>query len=271
MPEFLKGWGSLIIAAIALVQPWVISIFKKFFRRKRIEIYETGMIEIGLSAFGPTIALLGSLNALHGDAIVRDMTLKVVRLKDKAEHDFSWAFFRPLKFVATGADPSLQFCSTFVAPSTSPYHFNIIFLDRDLIDEARPLADKLRERWNEFLKAKGQLADVDTAANVDLVKARIEQIKPHAYQDFAKTSEHVNTYTALQQMFYWHPGQYSLQLKIVTVHPDNKFIKKWAFRLTEDDSKLIKLNLMNVLQEICGVTQFPYNFAYVKYESVPNA
>jgi hypothetical protein len=95
MNEFLKGWGSLIIAAIALAQPWVIGLFKKCFRRKRVEIYETGTIEIGLSTFGPTVGLFGTLNAIHGDAVVRNMTLKVVRLKDKAEQDFSWGFFDP--------------------------------------------------------------------------------------------------------------------------------------------------------------------------------
>jgi hypothetical protein len=108
MFEFLKGWGSLIIAAVALAQPWVIGLFKKCFKRKRVEIYETGAIEIGLSTFGPTVGLFGTLNAMHGDGVVRNMTLKVVRLKDKAEHDFSWRFFRSPKFFATGPDPQFN-------------------------------------------------------------------------------------------------------------------------------------------------------------------
>src|SRR5262245_56334176 len=243
MTEFLKGWGSLIIAAIALMQPWLIGLFKKCFRRKRVEIYETGSIEIGLSTFGPTVGLFGTLNAIHGDAVVRNMTLKVVRLKDKAEHDFSWGVFRSPKFVAAGPDPSFQLGSTFVIPSASPHHFSILFWDRGLIDEAQPFATKLVEQWNEFLKNKLSTADPD----VDPMKLRFD-----AYEEFARTSEHLNTYTALQDMFYWHPGRYFLQLEVATIHPDNKFIKKWEFRLTEQDSNSLKLNVVSVLRDIGG-------------------
>jgi hypothetical protein len=266
MTEFLKGWGSLIIAAIALVQPWVISFFKKCFRRKRAEIYETGTIEIGLSGLGPTVGLFGTLNAIHGDTVVRNMALKIVRLKDKAEHDFSWGVFRSPKFVATGPDASFQLCSTFLVASTSPHHFNILFWDRGIIDEAQPLVTKLTEQWNKFLQNKADLSVADSTTTADFLKSRI-----HAYEEFARTSEHVNTYTALQEMFYWHPGRYSLQLELATIHPDKKFIKKWEFRLTEPDSNRLKLNIVSVLREICGIPPFPYNFAYPKYETTPNA
>ena len=267
MSEFLKGWGSLIIAAIALAQPWIIGLFKKCFKRKRVEIYETGAIEIGLSTFGPTVGLFGTLNSIHGDAVVRNMTLKIVRLKDKAEHDFSWRFFRSPKFLATGPDPSFQLCSTFVVPSASPHHFSILFWDPGIIDEAQPLAAKLIEQWNEFLKNKGELPTAPSDTNVDSSKSRIQ-----AFEEFAKTPGIVDTFAALTEMFYWLPGRYSLRLELAVIHPHNKFIKNWEFRLTEQDSSRLKLNILNILREICAVPiQFPYNFAYPKYETALDA
>jgi hypothetical protein len=130
---------------------------------------------------------------------VRNITLKMVRLKDKAEHNFSWGVFRSPKFAVTGPDPSFQLCSTFVIPSASPHHFNILFWDRGIIDEAQPLATKLIEQWNQFLNDQLSAAGNDT--DVDSTKFRID-----AYEEFTKTPEQLNTYTALQDMFYWHPG-----------------------------------------------------------------
>jgi hypothetical protein len=120
------------------------------------------------------------------------------------------------------------------------------------------------EQWNQFLNDKLSATGTDT--DVDLMKFRVD-----AYEEFTKAAEHVNTYAALHDMFYWHPGHCSLQLELATIHPDNKFIKTWEFRLTEQNSNLLKLNIVNVLREICGVPRFPYNFAYPKYQTAPNA
>ena len=86
LTAFLKGWGSLIVAAVALVQPWVIGLWKKFFRPGTIDIHETGTIEVGYSGFGPTIGLRGTLRAVHRDQFVRDIQLAVAKLKDDSKH-----------------------------------------------------------------------------------------------------------------------------------------------------------------------------------------
>ena len=55
MKEIISKYGTFITAVIALIQPWIIYLWKKFFRRSKIEIFPTGLIEIGFSQFGPTI------------------------------------------------------------------------------------------------------------------------------------------------------------------------------------------------------------------------
>lgn len=57
MAGFLKLWGALIVAFVALAQPWIITLWRHYFRRGQIDIYETGQIELGYAEFGPTIGL----------------------------------------------------------------------------------------------------------------------------------------------------------------------------------------------------------------------
>jgi len=42
MKEFLKSYGTIIIATVALIQPWLLALWKKYFRQGKIEIYHTG-------------------------------------------------------------------------------------------------------------------------------------------------------------------------------------------------------------------------------------
>ncbi len=68
---------SLIIAVTALVQPWFIALWKKFFRSPKIEIYPSGSLEIGYSDYGTTIGLHGTLRAPHGDVFVKSLRLQL--------------------------------------------------------------------------------------------------------------------------------------------------------------------------------------------------
>lgn len=113
MTDLLRTWGSLIVAVVALAQPWAFAFYRRFFRPGQVDIYETGNIEIGFSGFGPTIGLYGTLRALNRESFARSIDLRLVRLKDRAEHRFSWALLRSEKLSSTsGRDMTFQFCST---------------------------------------------------------------------------------------------------------------------------------------------------------------
>ncbi len=42
MGKFIKDWGTLIIATVALIQVRVIALWKRYFRKSTVEIYEAG-------------------------------------------------------------------------------------------------------------------------------------------------------------------------------------------------------------------------------------
>src|SRR5437660_1351433 len=71
--------AKLWLAIVALVQPWLIALWKKFLLRGRIRAYPSANIEIGFSTFGPTVALQGTLHASHRDIFVTSAGMVVTR------------------------------------------------------------------------------------------------------------------------------------------------------------------------------------------------
>ncbi len=135
---------SLIIAVTALVQPWLITLWKKFFRSPKIEIYPSGNLEIGYSGYGPTIGLHGTLHALHGDVFVKSIQLKVRRVQTNEEHWFAWAVFRSpvITFNPSESQP-MELPAGFIVSQTQPHRYNIVFHDPDIQSEIRPYLEKL--------------------------------------------------------------------------------------------------------------------------------
>lgn len=88
MPEqqaqsWLEQWGVLIVAFVALAQPWIAFLYKRFFKRPVIRVFEAGKVELGYSNFGPTIALNGTLKVENKDVFIRAIDVELVRESDK--------------------------------------------------------------------------------------------------------------------------------------------------------------------------------------------
>ncbi len=96
--KFAKEYGTLIIAVYGVIQVWLIAIWKKVFQKKgKIDIFETGALEIGFGAFGPTIAVNGTFQALKKNVFVTSIYIDLTRLRDAARHKFEWTAFNRLK------------------------------------------------------------------------------------------------------------------------------------------------------------------------------
>jgi len=141
MIDFLKNWGTLIIAALALIQPWLLTFLKDIFKRQIVEAYEAGAMEIGFSNFGPTIGLQGTVRALHQDAFIHNITLKIVREKDRSEHIYQWGLFRP-PAIASYQQMPMEICSSFLLTERSPRRLNILFLEQSAVNDMRPKLEK---------------------------------------------------------------------------------------------------------------------------------
>jgi hypothetical protein len=92
MLEFVK---HQILAIIALCQPWVAWLWKKYLTKGYVENYPAGSLEIGYSEFGPTLAIQGTLRARGKDVFVKRMRLRIRKLRNNEEYSFDWVAFRP--------------------------------------------------------------------------------------------------------------------------------------------------------------------------------
>lgn len=265
MKDFLRDWGSLLLAVIALVQPWLLGFWLRFFRRSQVDIYEIGSVEVGFSSFGPTIGLHGTLRSLYRDAFIRSIDLKLTRSKDQSQHAFRWGIFRT-SAIGPEQQPSYQLCSPFLLTKDSAFAYNIQFWDAQTQEEGRSVTEALREAWaSTFMDAGGRQL-LERGADLAALGEELREATAQVYSEFANEPIHVNSYQALQRLCYWEAGRYSLEMTVTTVRPKRGFSRRWEFELTAKEVDLLRLNIVKLVQDACGQQRGSYNFAYPRYE-----
>lgn len=264
-----RDYVSLAIAAIALAQPWAISAWRRFVRKGRVDILETGRIEVGYSGYGPTVSLLGTLRAKDRAFFVRSIVLLVERQTDGARHDFEWSAFRSLivrAHAASGFDVAIP-TGLMVTPQ-QPRPFNIFFSDvRFQRSTLNPILDRLRTAWTNAVRAA--LAGAPAPANPAEVGAHLQAAAARVYPTFQNSAEHVTAFTEVNQEFYWSPGRYRLTVRLLTEKNDQEFSRSWQFELTHQDTEALRRNAIRIVQEACGQPFLgDYEFASVAYQPV---
>lgn len=262
MIQFLQTWGSLIVAAIALLQPWIISLWRKVFQQGTIDIHETRTIEVGYSLFGATIGIYGTLRAVRKDSFVQRIELTVTKVKDSSKHVLQWGLFRPPQMsIGVERNMTLEIPSGFMLTTSQPHRYNILFFDIALQSEIRPHIENIRQGWYTLLSSRPKMS---VAGHLSEVENALENL----YAEFSKSSAHVQAFTAIDRLCYWEPGQYELQMRVVTARPERSYTKRWKFELSDEEVERLRLNIVGIAQEACGRVVSFYNFAYPEYQEV---
>ena len=262
-----RDYVSLAIAAIALAQPWAISAWRRFVRRGRVDIFETGRIEVGYSGYGPTVSLLGTLRAKDRAFFVRSIEVSVERQTDGARHDFEWSAFRSL-IVRTRAANAFDVAiptGLMVTPQ-QPRPFNIFFSDvRFQRNTLNPILDRLRTAWTNAVRTA--LGAVPNPANPAEFGAHLQAVAARVYQTFQMSPDHVTAFTEVNQEFYWTPGPYRLTARVLSEKGNQEFPRSWRFELTAQDTEALRRNAIRIVQEACGQPFLgDYEFASVAYQ-----
>lgn len=268
MDDFIKSYGTLLLAIYGIIQVWIIGLWKRYAHKGKINIYETGTIEIGYSTFGPTIGLNGTLRALSKDVFIRSMDLLVIREKDKAQHIFKWFAFRPPKIDLAGSQSiSMEIPSGFLTSPASPHRYSIVFNDNDLLEDVRPFFNEYMTEWS---KVVDQLAKIWPPSPEATPPPEIRTCQTKLIEDFRKSKIYVDMYTALNRKCYWEPGDYNLTINARTSKPDKVFTNNYKFSITEADSKNLRLNVVTFLSapisSYLRIKNYPYKFAYSAYK-----
>lgn len=260
----IKELGPWVVSLIALIQVWVIALWKRY-RKGKIEIYETGNIEIGYSNFGPTIGLIGTLNCLHREVFIKRISLIVVRKKDNATHNFSWTAFRDNQFTLSGNEPrKLEIASSFLLTLSAPHKYNIVFTENAFIAESKHLVGSLQMKWSEFLSNQLKELEKNPDFNIESM-AKQPLLAQSLFNEFSKLKEVTDVFSTLNNVFYWMEGEYELTLNVEPANSKRTFKKTWNFTLSSEDSDGLRLNVVPMLRTICGFNEV-FNFSYPEYQ-----
>lgn len=264
MTELLKSWGTFIVAVIALVQPWIISLWHKFFRPGTVDIFQTGMIQVGYNKFGPTLLLCGTLRARDRDFFIHSIHIELLKLRDQSRHRFDWGFFGSSKIVfGRPEDITFEQPAGFMLLTSQPYRYNILFIDNSLKEEMQSRLEPVRQAWAKIMAQPGEM--ISPAKTPDSEAPLRMQA---SYKEFSGTPQHLEAFGELDHLCYWEKGEYKLTLVVSTSRPDREFRRSWSFALSDGDAKNLRLNSIKILQELCGQYSGQYIFAYVPYKEL---
>ena len=264
--SFIKTYGALCLSLFAILQVWVYGLWKRYFRKGQVEVYETGLIEVGYSLFGPTIGLNGTLRALHHDVFIRTIELTLTRESDGATHTFTWLAFRPPIINLTATPPDrMEIPSSFMLSASSPYRYNIIFNDSDVGETVTRINENYLNAWNRVLERLRQLAP--SAIFQDAVNREAGNV----INEFSGTPDSVTAFVGLGRACYWEPGNYRLAMTVRATRPNRFYTATYQFSLTAAECDRLRLNvsvIMNVPISIYWqAANWPFNFAYTRYLS----
>lgn len=248
--NFIQSYGTMIIAIVALIQPWIIALWKKLYRKSQIHFEEIGNIEIGFNSFASNIGLNGMLRSSNKDFYISRMFINLKKIKDSSEHQFEWNLFRDVKFSLDNENIT-QFELPYglnIQPQ-EPKKVSIQFKDSSQVEYLLGPYNSLSNEWLDFFEEKKEL----------LTEEEI-------YEEFKNKPVLVNNYTKINREFYWEAGKYEMTLNIQTA-PSDKITKiKYTFSLTEEQCDSLRLNTVKLCELACNQEIGLWNFAYVAYE-----
>ncbi len=269
----IKDWTSdtwtaiaAIVAFIALIQPWLLSLWRRLFNRGTLEIYETGSIEIGFGSLGPTIGLMGTLRAIDKDLFVQAIKLTLVKESDGTSHDFEWRAFRDPKLsfarkVGESAEVSYQVPAGFMVSSLQTNRYNIAFSDQAAIQPALPIFQSLQQEWLSRIQSLGL-----QTGNITSQPALLSKLQ-RSFSDLSLSPTYQSVVNTLNRLNYWQPGKYRLTMTVQTARPTKTFQEVWSFTITENDLQTIQNNVALTIQEALLPSGAEFGFIFVMYNS----
>jgi len=253
--ELLHTWGALFLSVLALAQPWVITLWRKYFRQGTVDIFPSGQIMVGYSAFGPVLTLSGTLRGLFRDLFVRSIDLTVTRQRDGAKHTFRWTLFREgAVIIASPQQTRTELASGFMVTTGQPYRYAIDFFDLDTQNDVRKQTVVIQLAWNRFTMADAPTVDED-----------FEKYLNRKFFEFIRWFEYTNAIDELRRLCYWDSGRYTLTMRIKTSRPDRSFCRSWSFELSTEEAESIRQNAGKIASDACGRSWGQYNAAYAEY------
>lgn len=260
-----------LLSLVALFRPEWNGFFRKWL--SDIDVQPSGRLEIGYGTFGPSIALQGSLRAIHYDQFISEMIIEVERVQDKQKFHLDWRLFRsPAVSVdlisKKEQNIELEIASPFSANIQSYQRFNIMFSDIKTILPLSGEAVQLKENWNNFVASSEGRRLLNTVKKEGNELAALSTIIEtfRLYDNNLEKGNLNELYNALTRKMYWEPGTYQMNLSIKYANANTKKCYEGEFDISEVDSRNLRKNVMLLIFSGIGFN-FDFNFAYVELKN----
>jgi len=261
--QFLQGWGAIIIAFIALVQPLLIWTYRQLFLQGNVVITERMRPEVGFTVMGPTMGLTGVMLCEKQTAFVTELRAVVTRIRDGSVHTFSWQLERTETIDDKGGTKVTgSIAMPFLFPSDSTRPYDELMTEAAVSGDLRTLQSQLANDWRNYV-----VENVGGVEKLTLpeVQASIPQVSQAIFPAFMQTPAYQASSAALERLFYWQADEYRLRFEIQIRGRENPIAKTWRFRLTPEDEQSLRANTFIVQRAICEQPTSSFMFAYPEY------
>lgn len=224
---------TAIVAVIALVQPWVIKLWKWIFRKIEITFIPSGKMKLFYNRSGAYIQIGGVIEAKNQDAVIKDISAKIIRLCDNAELKMDWSSFNVPVYqnIAGNIVTTMETARPFKVRANDLAPVFVEFCNVD-----GPLVDHMAEIYSSL----GVLARTIVAPTMSLEEAR---------QNFKLTPEYQSVKEELLEGFYWKVSQYVLT---ISVHYESNTIKNFSYKFSLNQTEIMefKKDIENAMDSI---------------------
>lgn len=221
---------AIVLSVVAIVVPILKWVYDKFIKKLKIDFLPSGMISMYYNKSGSYISFGGVYEAKNKSTTIKDISAKIIRKSDNATLSLIWSCFPSPIFrkVAGNFESSFE--------TAHPFKVE---------------ADTLAPAFVEFENASYDMNEVTNNILRPVVNASIPilaQPDIGLYDADAKVKalkEYNDAKIELNDNFFWKSGKY--ELIIITKHSKGTFEKKYLFKLSDKDNKLLKENIDNLL------------------------
>lgn len=217
---------ATIVAVIALIQPWIIAAWKKFFKPLKVTFIPSAKIKLYYNRSGAYIYLGGVIEAKNRPAVIKNISAKAIRQNDKAELAMDWSSFVVPVFQSVGGNSltTSEIARPFMIGANG---LNPVFVE--FANSDTQVVDRLSKIYEELILKSKQISNINTP--FEQAKVQLQEIPE--YQAFREE---------LLENFYWKVSDYQIELSIS--HSDNKIeTYRYRFSLDQDEINEFRKNI----------------------------
>lgn len=228
--------AATAIAVLALLQPWIIKLCDRIFRKIRISFIPSAKIKLYYNRSGAYIYLGGVVEAKNKAAVVKDISVRVIRQNDKAELNLDWSSFVVPVFQSIGGNAvtTSEIARPFKVEAGSLYPIFIEFASTNIKENNR-----LAEIYSTIAAEASAIVRPGIA---------IEQVK----QELRDSISYQTFRDELLQNFYWKAGHYLIEL---TIQYNDTKVRQYRFNfdIAAEEAAAFKGNIEKSMQ--CAVDE----------------